>query len=259
MTTGCVTGARMAQRDVPEYFAFYPYEFLSDERVIAMTIEQVGAYLLLICSQWVNGSIPSDIPTLARMLKRTTAEMEILWRGVGCCFTEHPELPGRLYQKRVEVERENAITAMTKNRAWQKAYRERKRLEELAKLAGEENVGLTLGGHEDDMNKPSNLLSSYIPKTLKPSKKECENCAEFAALYPAHRLDNYGAQLFASSSPETQAEILEGLRVWVKAEAWTEKGGKFVNKASKFISEKVYAMRPQVPEAPTDNYVRYDD
>ena len=67
----------MPQRDVPEFFAFYPYEFLGDENVLAMTLEQVGAYLFLMCGQWINGSIPSDLPTLALLLKRTSAEMDI--------------------------------------------------------------------------------------------------------------------------------------------------------------------------------------
>lgn len=73
----------MAQYDTPEWFPFYVYAFLGDELVQAMTLDQVGAYTLLMVSQWINGSIPADIPSLARMMRgRTSEEMEEIWEGL---------------------------------------------------------------------------------------------------------------------------------------------------------------------------------
>lgn len=234
----------MSQRDVPEWFSFYVYEFMGDERVIGMTLEQVGAYVLLLIGQWINGSIPGDVPALARLLKRTTAEMEILWAGVGPCFTSHPTEPGRMVQKRLEEERGVTLERMKTERERQKKIRAEKKRKHAT------NEVRT----EDEHFSCTVLSSSNTKNPLEEEKRS----AEFAALYPAHRLDNYGAQLFTSSTPETQAEILAGLRLWVKAEAWTESGGKFVNKASRFITEKVYERKPQMPEEVESKYQRYE-
>lgn len=239
----------MGQRDVPDFFAFYPYEFLSDERVLAMTLEQVGAYLLLIISQWINGSIPSDIPTLARILKRTTAEMEILWTGVSPCFMEHPEIPGRLIQKRVEVERVKAITAMELERERKRAYRERRKSGEVTRQSV---------GQDRDSPGPSTLLSSYV--SSKDSKKEDveksdKQWGEFRRLYPEHRFDEERAYRAWLSRESDVDQILAGLRLWAESDQWKERGGKFANWASKFISEGIYLIPPppmeQEPEAPS--------
>lgn len=235
----------MGQRDVPDWFSFYVYEFMSDERVVAMTLEQVGAYVLLMLGQWINGSIPSDIPALARILKRTTAEMEILWAGVGPCFTPHPTESGRLIQKRLEEERIETLARMEKARTKEKTRREKERLkreaEESAKRGGV--VPGTCQTRVGNVPEPCTVLSSYTSNTS--SKKEATDakCAEFTALYPAHRLDNYGAQCFLSSTD--QDGILARLRLAVKSKDWTRENGRYVPLASKWILQGTPAPATQ--------------
>lgn len=225
----------MSQRDVPDYFAFYPYEFLSDERVLAMTLEQVGAYLLLICSQWINGSIPSDIPTLARLLKRTTAEMEILWAGVGPCFSDHPDLPGRLVQKRVEEERARAISAITKERERLKTYRDRKKARAVVGETGSVQV------QNGTVTVPSTLLySSIYTESSKERKVDTDKWADFSALYPAHRFDPSAAYAEWIIYENEADLILTTLRLAVKHPDWTKDGGRYVPKASNFLKTGVY-------------------
>lgn len=53
----------------PPYFPFFVRDFASDGKVEAMTTEEVGAYILLLCKAWLeepSGSIPSDDTVLAR-------------------------------------------------------------------------------------------------------------------------------------------------------------------------------------------------
>lgn len=53
----------------PPYFPFYVDDFSSDGKVEAMTTEEVGAYILLLCKAWREepvGSIPNDDLILAR-------------------------------------------------------------------------------------------------------------------------------------------------------------------------------------------------
>lgn len=56
------------QRETPA-FLFYPDDFSCDGKVEAMTTEEVGAYILLLCKAWREspaGSIPNDDAVLAR-------------------------------------------------------------------------------------------------------------------------------------------------------------------------------------------------
>lgn len=58
----------------PPAFLFYPADFTSDGDVEAMTTEEVGAYMLLLCKAWREepaGSIPNDDRALARWARLT--------------------------------------------------------------------------------------------------------------------------------------------------------------------------------------------
>ena len=86
-------------------FQFYPADFLADENVAAMTLEERGAYITLICHCWTEGSIPSDGKRVARLLHIPSKRLALLWHTLSTCFTEAPE-NGRLVQPRVERERD---------------------------------------------------------------------------------------------------------------------------------------------------------
>jgi uncharacterized protein YdaU (DUF1376 family) len=88
-------------------FQFYPRDFLGDARVAAMTNQEVGVYVKLICHCWTEGSIPADVARLAVMAGERYKDMLRIWTAVGPCFI--PAEPGRLTQKRLEqVRREQA-------------------------------------------------------------------------------------------------------------------------------------------------------
>jgi uncharacterized protein YdaU (DUF1376 family) len=242
----------MGQRDNPEWFSFYPYEFISDERVLAMTLEQVGAYLLLMMSQWVNGSIPSDIPTLARILKRTTAEMEILWAGVRPCFQEHPEMPGRLVQPRLEGERAETLKRMEKARRRAETYRERKRARDAT---------VTGRGQNGDVTKRCTVM--YSSNIESPSKKEESFDAEsaFGELWEAYhqkgRVKRVLSQQYFVEEIRTQAthdRVMAAVTgKWARSEKWA-KG--FVLTLPEWIHNRCWDEEPEpaagvIPDAVT--------
>lgn len=84
-------------------FQFYPKDFLGDENVAAMTLEEVGCYTMLLCYCWNEGSLPNDVKRLARLLKIRPSHMARLWEAVGPCFA--PDSDGRLVHPRLERER----------------------------------------------------------------------------------------------------------------------------------------------------------
>jgi uncharacterized protein YdaU (DUF1376 family) len=89
----------------PPAFPFYVDDFASDGKVEAMTTEEVGAYILLLCKAWREdpvGSLPSDDRVLARWARLTSE----VWSGCKPAVLSTFELrsDGRLYQKRMERE-----------------------------------------------------------------------------------------------------------------------------------------------------------
>jgi len=78
------TGGTMA--DKRPAFQFYPMDYLSDENVVLMTLEQQGAYMRLMSHCWLEGSIPADLPSLARLCRVPDGDMERIWPGLKKCF-----------------------------------------------------------------------------------------------------------------------------------------------------------------------------
>lgn len=80
------------------YFPFYPDDFVGG--VQAMTAEQVGAYILLLCHQWSSGSIPSSeklIRLIAKVGPRADLESVI---------AKFPEVNGVRQNARLEEVRQ---------------------------------------------------------------------------------------------------------------------------------------------------------
>lgn len=93
----------MAPEKAPA-FQFYPKDFLSDERVQLMSHTERGVYVTLLCMCWLEGSLPSDLASLARLVRMPTARFARLWAGpLGQCFLGKEG--GRLGQKRLDQER----------------------------------------------------------------------------------------------------------------------------------------------------------
>lgn len=89
------------------WFRFFPADFVADENVIVMTLEEVGAYVLLLAYDWREGSIPADPKRIARLLRVDEATAVRLWEGLSPCFGPNGE-PGRLCNGRLAKERADA-------------------------------------------------------------------------------------------------------------------------------------------------------
>ena len=89
------------------WFKFYPADFLTDEKVMTMTYEEIGIYLTLLCYQWMQGSIPADSSQAQAMLKLgsshagTDSEAKSFERVFTLGFHPHPHLENRLINNRL--------------------------------------------------------------------------------------------------------------------------------------------------------------
>jgi uncharacterized protein YdaU (DUF1376 family) len=86
-------------------FQFYPSDFISDEHVALMSLEQRGAYITLLCYCWREGSIPADMGLLGRLCAVDGQAMTTLWPGLKSCFIEADGDASRLLNPRLEIER----------------------------------------------------------------------------------------------------------------------------------------------------------
>lgn len=103
------------------WFKIYAAETLSDERFSGWSVEERGAWFTLLLHAWREGSIPSDLAALARLLHVDAAAMRLLWDAIGDRFVDHPDHPGRLTSPRLEKEREAGQEMLAKKAAAGKA------------------------------------------------------------------------------------------------------------------------------------------
>jgi len=87
-------------------FQLYAKEFLQDEAVIAMELDAVGAYIILLCHQWNEGSIPADSSLQARICRTTLERMEAIWPQVAGKFSPVKHTKDRLANMKLEIVRE---------------------------------------------------------------------------------------------------------------------------------------------------------
>lgn len=84
-------------------FQFYPDDFLGSGKVGVMTLREIGAYTMLLCLDWNEVGFLYDEEELARWCRCTRKEFRTMWPRLSRCFVERD---GRLYNPRLEVERE---------------------------------------------------------------------------------------------------------------------------------------------------------
>lgn len=85
-------------------FQFYPSDFLSDVNVVAMSLQERGAYITLLCFCWIQGSLPRDVARLARLCGVPLATFRKIWPALETCFRD-AELTDRLRHPRLDRER----------------------------------------------------------------------------------------------------------------------------------------------------------
>jgi|ERR1044072_1202738 uncharacterized protein YdaU (DUF1376 family) len=85
----------------PPAFPFYATDFLSDAPVIAMTLEERGAYITLLCIAWTEQGIPDDHKKLAKVLRVSPRRFADIWEAMAVCW--EADGAGRLVSPRMEI------------------------------------------------------------------------------------------------------------------------------------------------------------
>ena len=88
-------------------FQWYPKDYLADEKVALMTLEEEGAYIRLLCYCWLEGSVPTDVSRLACLCRTDPEKMAELITAISPCFHRNGD---RYMHPRLDAERRKQQT-----------------------------------------------------------------------------------------------------------------------------------------------------
>lgn len=128
-------------------FQFYPKDWLTDEKVLAMTPAERGEYITLLCVDWLNDGLK-----------------EGFWPGlnqgstlVRSCFVDHPTKAGYLTNPRLQKERQKQASWREKS---SNAGKESGKARKLKALQNEPNANQSPTKREPNGNSSSSTPSS---------------------------------------------------------------------------------------------------
>ncbi len=108
----------------PPAFPFYATDFLSDAPVMAMTLEERGAYITLLCIAWTEQGVPDDHRKLAKVLRVSPRRFADIWESMEVCWETDGE--GRLVSPRMErIRTEMRARSETAKKAGKKGAKKR--------------------------------------------------------------------------------------------------------------------------------------
>jgi uncharacterized protein YdaU (DUF1376 family) len=94
-------------------FQFYPNDFLGSGSVAAMTLEEVGAYWILLCYDWNEEGLPNDRDRLSKWCRVSRKRFEAIWSVIGENFDL---VDDRWRNNRLQIERQKQAENRTKKK-----------------------------------------------------------------------------------------------------------------------------------------------
>lgn len=204
-------------------FQFYPKDFMAG--TATMSLQEVGAYMRLLCYAWDAGSVPTDPKERSRICACSRAQERELWKKVGTKFS----LQNDVYlNERMEEERQK-----------QADYRRRQSDKGKASATvrwqpdGNRAVTTVTPRLQPDGNSSSSSSSSSSSKEQIPASKERSlpvGFAEWWSAYPKKVSKGAALKAWTKLKPDqvVLAQMLDALRWQVRQPSWTKDGGAFI-------------------------------
>lgn len=220
-------------------FQFYPADWLADARVAAMTLEEEGAYIRLICFCWRERSLPPELPELARLLKVSPEKMADLWTALEPCF--RIGLDGRFEHRRLDAERrkQREFSRLQRDRA-NAGWIKRKAEANIPARSGinpampepcsaSASASASAEGGKGGALPPEQTLS-LTPPLLTSGERPGDRFEEFWKLYPRKVGKGAARKAWTKLKPgpglcERILEAVECQRDWPQ---WRKDGGQFI-------------------------------
>jgi uncharacterized protein YdaU (DUF1376 family) len=210
------------------YFAFYASDFLSG--VAAMPLEDRGAYITLLCHQWVNGTIPDDLPACVRICGGGTVSERVLGKF------QNVEGTNTRANARLEREREKCLLARDKAKKRKTKWTERNR------NAFRNGSGTVPDTSQERSGSDSDSLLPLGKRDIRePGKAKGPYSEDFESFWTAYpRKVGKGAAWKAWKAAKTkpvQETILSAVQAAKRSDQWTKDGGQFIPHPATWINQ----------------------
>lgn len=164
-------------KDVP-YFPLYAANMLASRSFKLMTLEQRGLWITIQMECWVNGSVPSDMPSASKYLGISLEEMERCLAQIQFAYLDRKG--DELISPELEVQREKFMESRRKQSDGGKKGAERKKAKNVA-LEQENPQGVPKGAPEGQPEgsliqfKSNSVTSNSINSTSLLGKESVSN------------------------------------------------------------------------------------
>ena len=206
------------------WFKWYPKDFLTDEKVRLMSVEEIGLYVLCLNYAWLNEGLPGDANAVQELLQCASDVFERSWKKVEKCFVFEGD---RFVNQKMEALR------LLKN----KVSRSRKRA---ANVRWKCNASADASAYANTMQthgSGSTLSTSFLEDKEMSDLYDffCEQYSRIGAV-PANLWQSFPKYVTGF------ADLLkENLPLWVEA---YEQSGRFAPNAQKFLSDQAWKNPP---------------
>jgi uncharacterized protein YdaU (DUF1376 family) len=216
----------MTTKEPSPAFQFYPRDFISSEGVRLMTAVGRGAYILLLCACWLEGSLPADDAQLRKLADVTETEWEGCREVVRARFVERA---GRIYNARLDKER-------AKQRAFSKLQSDKG----VKSAESRRNRGSTVVQPEVNSSSASSSSSAsasstavQVPKNVRTSSLALrveDGFEDFWQAYPRRkkRADAEKAWKQTAKDRPPLPAILASIDAQRRTPDWIKEGGQFI-------------------------------
>jgi uncharacterized protein YdaU (DUF1376 family) len=240
----------MTAQDSPA-FQFYPSDFLGSPRVRVMSVEEIGAYTLLLCLDWELGGFTLDEAREFLTTHKMTAEMfDVAWVKLAKCFDEKE---GRYSNPRLARERK-------KQREWRRKSSKGGKLG-AAKRWGKKDKGghevvITTASPNDGSPSPTPTPS---PVTTTPTHDRSRDALfeEAWAVYPKRpgnsRAESYKQWLARVRQGVDPLDMLEGARRYAKYVEEEQTEPRYRKQAQTFFGPSRHFENDYTPSRPADS------
>lgn len=227
----------MATAEKPPAFQLYPRDFVADLDVAAMSLEELGAYFLLLCHGWLKDGLPNDEQKLLRLLSRPRTRGRSLadvWAAVEEKFPVAPD-GRRRNARQEEVRAEQAL--------YRESQSERGRKGAEARHGHSRSTAQALPEHSSST--PQAVLgdgSAPAPASTSPIGDVSTDAgfADFWAAYPRHEAKKPAQTAWRTLKPSARLReiILADVATRAASHDWRKERGRFIPLPTTYLHQR---------------------
>jgi uncharacterized protein YdaU (DUF1376 family) len=229
----------------PPAFQFYASDFLVD--TIDLSNEELGAYVRLLCHQWVNGSLPAQLELILRCAHAVLPAFEAVWTSIQGKFTVGQD--GRLRNPRMEEVRQNMVRFHeSKVLAGKSRWISREQSLSAAKAEHEQST-LTSSSSSEEKKHPS-IPSKRGWRTASLSASQEAAFEMFWEVFPRKAAKALAQKAFAKLDPDADllGRMVKAVERQKQTEQWQKNGGRFIPHPATWLHQQRW--QDELPSVP---------